>query len=96
MTPTAEQDLAEIDRTIAESSVTIADRFLLVLQAKLESLEHFPRRGAIARESRRFGRRIRQLLVHRYRILYHIRGRTVFILRIGHGHRRSLPPFDAR
>ena len=90
--PIAERDLAEIDASIARDSTLAADRFLDLLAHRIEPLELFPRRGAPAREGDGYGLQVRQLVVRRYRILYHVRGDTVFVLRVGHGHRRSLNP----
>ncbi len=89
--PTAFADLQEIDAAISASSHQAADRFLDLLSARIESLDLFPRRGTRARESKGIGLELRQLVVQRYRILYHVRGFTVFVFRIGHGGRRSLP-----
>lgn len=87
VTPIAAEDLKDIVRSIAQHSPAAAESVADEIGRRAESLERFPRRGVRAREGAAFGEDVRQLVVMSYRILYSIRGRTVFILRIGHGSR---------
>src|SRR5437016_3368345 len=62
----------------------------------VESLERFPARCGIARESEKAGEEIRQMLYGRrprvYRILFIIRGEEVYVLHIRHCARQTMPP----
>lgn len=59
-----------------------------------ESLSKLPLRCPLAPEGILFDEEIRQLLYGRYRILYVIDRKTVYILRVRHGSRKHLTPDD--
>jgi toxin ParE1/3/4 len=92
LTPTAEQDLASLHARIAAESPRAADRFVLELADRIDSLAKFPARGPKARERQTRGLRVRQLIHQGYRVLFTVLGSTVYVLRVGHGARKSLPP----
>lgn len=58
----------------------------------LQSLRLSPLRCGFAREDPFFEEEIRQLIYGRYRILFTVKEKTVFILRIRHGARETLTP----
>ncbi len=93
-TPTAEHDLAELHAHLGTHSKRTADLFVDGLVEHIESLTVFPKRGAKAREQRTRGFDIRQIVYRGYRVLYTVLGSTVFILRVGHGARKSLRPIQ--
>lgn len=85
----APRALAEIDETmefLARRSPAMAERWYLRLRAAFESLQHHPDRHPLAPEDEWFDGTLRQLLhgkkPHIYRILFEIRARTVFVLRV--------------
>lgn len=92
LTPTAEQDVASLHARIAAESPRAAARFVLELSDRMDSLARFPSRSVKARERRTRGLLVRQLPHEGYRVLYTVLGSTVFVLRVGHGARKSLPP----
>lgn len=57
-----------------------------------ESLGKNPFRCGLAQENPFFDEEIRQLLYGRYRILFIVKGKIVFILRVRHGAREHLTP----
>ena len=57
-----------------------------------KSLGKNPTRCSLAQENPFFENEIRQLLYGRYRILFTLRGKTVYILRVRHGAREHLTP----
>lgn len=91
--------LREIDEALkwrAKTSSTAARRWLERLMAAIQSLKDSPERYGLAPESDWFPGEIRQLLHGKkgrtYRILFEIRGATVFILRVRHGAQALLEP----
>ncbi len=59
-----------------------------------KSLAKNPLRCGLAQESILFESEIRQLLYGRYRILFTIKQKTVFVIRVRHGARKHLTPDD--
>ena len=93
--------LAEIDEALgwyAERSVSVAVRWYVSLREAISSLEDSPERHGFAPESDWYPGELRQLPHGKkrgtYRVLYEIRGKIVFILRVRHGARRLLGPDD--
>jgi plasmid stabilization system protein ParE len=92
--------LTEIDAALAwlaNRSPSAAARWHGRLLDALNTLEANPGRCALAPESDWYaGAEMRQLLYGRrqgiYRILFEIRGRTVYILRVRHGSQNLLSP----
>jgi plasmid stabilization system protein ParE len=75
---------------IAADSPRNAARFRRSIIAAIKRLTTFPRRCAVAAESRAFGAEVRQLVHGNYRILFEIDGEVVRILHVRHGARRRL------
>jgi plasmid stabilization system protein ParE len=93
--------LREIDEALAwlgERSPRAAGRWYAHLVEAIRSLEDNPERHALAPESEWYPGELRQLLHGRrkgiYRILFEVRGDTVFILRIRHSAQALLEPGD--
>jgi plasmid stabilization system protein ParE len=91
LTPIAKADLDEISMWLASESPARAALVLARLESAILSLARFPDRHARAPEGDAAGLPIRHVTVSGYRVLYSVRGRSVMILRVGHGARRSLP-----
>lgn len=87
ITQSAEEDLEEIWTYIAEDNPEAADRFVLNLEEKAQTLEQFPQRCPLIPENEFLGRRYRHLILDRYRVVFRISKETVFVLRIVHGSR---------
>lgn len=64
------------------------------LMDALRSLERSPLRWGLAREKPFFEEEIRQLIYGRYRILFVVKGKTVYVLRVRHGARKTLAQDD--
>jgi plasmid stabilization system protein ParE len=92
--------LAEIDQALgwlSERSPEAAARWHRRLLADIDSLQDHPERCPLAPEDEWYeGGELLQLLSGRrtgvYRILFEVRGRTVFILRVRHSARDLLRP----
>ena len=84
----AVRDLEEIVAYIAPDSVINAQKILVKLRDKAESLELAPGRGRVVPELVRFGIRTwRELRVKPYRIIYRPAGRAVLVLAVLDGRR---------
>ena len=92
--PSAEVELDDAYRWIAENSPLAAARWYQGLIAAMGTLRSFPERCPLAPENGAFSRTIRQLVYgrrrHRYRILFTVRADRVEILHIRHGARQRL------
>ena len=86
----AECDSEEAFLYIRERAPLNAVRWRHGLEAKLRVLERMPASFALAPENQDTTIEVRQLLYGRYRILYTIRGSTVFVLTVRHGARRFM------
>ncbi|MBI3833285.1 MAG: type II toxin-antitoxin system RelE/ParE family toxin [Planctomycetes bacterium] len=86
----AEEDAREIYSYIAADSQRNAERWIIALERVFGSLGAFPTRCAIAPEGETIGVEIRQRVFGAYRVLFMVREKTVYILHIRHGARRSL------
>jgi len=89
-----ERRFARIRRQAPRGAVRWLDRIL----AAIDSLEQHPQRCSLAPENEWYDGELRQLVVGKrqsaYRILFEIRGRIVFILRVRYGSRNLLQPGD--
>ena len=98
VTSTAKADVAEAYLWISGHSAVRAARWFNRLMEAAASLEAHPERCPLAPESEAAGREIRQLLYGKrnsiYRILFEVRGDTVYVLHIRHGARRTLEPHE--
>jgi len=91
--------LLEIDEALgwlAERSRPAAARWHEGLMDAIQSLEDKPERCGLAPESEWYPGNLRQLLYGKrrgvYRILFEVRGNTVYVLRIRHGAQALLEP----
>ena len=91
----------EIDEALpwlAERSPSAASRWYEQLTEAIRSLEDNPQRCGLAPESEWYPGELRQLLHEKrrgvYRILFEVRGDTVYILRVRHGAQALLEPDD--
>lgn len=89
LTRGAEQDLAQLHAWISENrSVEQADALLEEILTVVETLAHYPDRGARPKELAGLGMpQFRQMLMAPYRILYRVIGAEVMILLIADGRR---------
>jgi plasmid stabilization system protein ParE len=96
ITSRALREVNQVVQWISERSERAARVWHEQILAAAESLELNPKRCSLAPESEWFGAEVRQHFFGKrrgiYRILFEIRGRTVYILRIRHGARRLLEP----
>ncbi len=97
----ASKALAEIEETfefLADISPEMADRWYRRIRAAIESLQLHPERCPLAPEDEWYDGTLRQLLhgkrSHVYRILFEIRGKFVYILRVRHGRQDLLSRDD--
>ncbi len=85
LTQQAQNDLEHIFYYIADDSINNATNFVLQLEKKIYSLKTYPDRSPFIPENEFFGTNYRHLVYKKYRIVYRIVEKTVFILRIFHG-----------
>jgi plasmid stabilization system protein ParE len=92
----AEKAWNEIEQAyewLAWRSPTAAERWKEGLLEVIDSLAHSPERCPRAAESAVFGTKLRELRYGKrqraYRIVFQIRGRTVYVLRVRHAARRG-------
>jgi plasmid stabilization system protein ParE len=94
ITDTAWMELQEAYDWLAHRAPIAADRWKSGLLEAIRKLETFPAARSVAPETAYFGREVRQLLYgkrnNKYRILFEIRNKTVIVLRVRHGARRTL------
>jgi toxin ParE1/3/4 len=81
----AQNDLEQIFYYIAADSINNAENFVLQLEKKVYSLEIFSDRHPLIPENEFFGTDYRHLIYKKYRIVYRIVEKSVFVLRIFHG-----------
>jgi toxin ParE1/3/4 len=81
----AQNDLEQIFYYIAADSINNAENFVVQLEKKVYSLEIFPDRHPLIPENEFFGTDYRHLIYKKYRIVYRIVEKSVFVLRIFHG-----------
>jgi|SRR6516165_9596423 plasmid stabilization system protein ParE len=83
---------------IYERSPTAAKRWYKGLMSAIDTLEKNPARFSLAPEDEWYPGELRQLLFGKrrgvYRVLFEIRGSTVYILRVRHGAQALLHPED--
>ena len=83
----AEQDVIGARDFIARHSPESAARWVEDVCRAIESLDQFPLRGSVIPESEDLGQEFRHLILGQYRLIYSVRGFTVWILRVIHGAR---------
>jgi toxin ParE1/3/4 len=77
----------EIWTFIARNSVTEANKFIHRLERQLRTLRRLPERCPLIPENERLDKQYRHLLYGKYRSVFRISGKTVFVVRIIHGAR---------
>ena len=85
LTQLAQKDLEQIFYYIAADSIKNAMNFVLELEKKIYSLDTFPERQPFITENEFFATDYRHLIYKKYRIIYRISEKRVFILRVIHG-----------
>ena len=85
LTQLAQKDLEQIYYYIAADSIKNATNFVLELEKKIYSLDTFPERQPLIAENEFFATDYRHLIYKKYRIIYRISEKAVFILRVIHG-----------
>ncbi len=81
-TARAKKDLKSIHRYIAEDSPINAKNVTNDMLVKVEPLADLPNRGKVVPEIGRDD--VREISVHTWRLIYHIRQQNVFIIAITH------------
>ena len=99
LTEKAEQDVSDALVWFREqSAVEAGSRWFARLMAHVDTLETMPERCGMAAESKDLGLEIRELHLGRrrgtYRLLFEIRGETVYILRVWHSARDAVSRDD--
>ena len=82
LTQLAQKDLEQIYYYIAADNIKNATNFVLELEINIYSLESFPERQPLIAENEFFATDYRYLIYKKYRIIYRISEKTVFILRV--------------
>lgn len=98
LTRGAERDLEALYDYLAEHrSPDEAEALLEALVAKVETLEHFPERGSVAKELEALGiSEFRQILAGRYRMIYRVVSAAVFVMLIADGRRDTQALLERR
>lgn len=84
LTRHAQDDLEKIYYYIADDSINNAVNFVLQLEKKVYSLEDFPDRNPFIPENEFFDTDYRHLIYKKYRTVYRIVEKSVYISRIFH------------
>ena len=85
ITAAAQRDVKSIHDYIAESAQRTADKWIGELDRQIQTLEQFPTRCAVIPEATELGRQYRHLIYGRYRTIFRVEGRVVWIVRVIHG-----------
>lgn len=85
LTELAQMDLERIYYYIATDSIKNARNYINELEKKIDSLNNIPERHPLISENEYLGTDYRHLIYKKYRIVYRISEKTVFILRVIHG-----------
>lgn len=78
----AEQDIEDIWSFIAEDSIDQATKFIRRLERQVGSLERFPERCPLIAENEQMHTRYRHLVYGKYRTIFRLSERTVYIMRV--------------
>ena len=96
VTATAKREADEAFAWLHEHTAVYAVEWFNGLLDAVDELAEFPSRWPLAREQGDFDADIRQMLYgkrpHIYRVLFVVREKTVYVLHIRHGARRTLRP----
>ena len=85
ITRTAQQDIEEIWEYISNHSIQNATHFIEKVEKQIFSLEMHPERNPLISENEILQGKYRHLVYKKYRIIYRIQNKSVFILRVIHG-----------
>lgn len=85
ITAAAQKDVQSIHLYIAEDAPRTADAWVGELHRQIQTLEQFPSRCAAIPEATELGREYRHLIYGRYRTIFRVDGRVVWIVRVVHG-----------
>jgi plasmid stabilization system protein ParE len=85
ITAAAQRDVKSIHDYIAENAPRDADRWIGELDSQIQILEQFPKRCAVMPEATELGREYRHLIYGKYRTIFRVEGRVVWIVRVIHG-----------
>ena len=85
ITQKAQKDIEQIFYYIADDNINNATNFILQLENQIYSLEDFPERNPLIPENAFFGTEYRHLIYKKYRVVYRIFEKYVFVLRVFHG-----------
>jgi toxin ParE1/3/4 len=77
----------EIWTFIARDSIDKANRFIHKLESQLRTLRRLPERCPLIPENDLLDKQYRHLVYGKYRSVFRISGRTVYVVRIIHGAR---------
>lgn len=85
ITAAAQRDVKSIHDCIAETAPRTADAWIGELERQIQTLERSPMRCAVIPEATELGREYRHLIYGRYRTIFRVDGRVVWIVRVVHG-----------
>ena len=85
ITAAGQRDLKSIHDYIALNAPRAADAWIGELDRQIQALERFPLRCAVIPETTELGREYRHLIYGRYRTIFRVDGRVVWIVRVIHG-----------
>ena len=85
ITAAGQRDLKSIHECIALNAPRTADARIGELDRQIQNLEQFPMRCAVIPEATELGREYRHLIYGRYRTIFRVDGRVVWIVRVIHG-----------
>ena len=85
ITAAGQRDLKSIHDYIALNAPRTADAWMGELDRQIQTLEQFPTRCAVIPEATELGREYRHLIYGRYRTIFRVDGRVVWIVRVIHG-----------
>jgi plasmid stabilization system protein ParE len=98
ITPIAESQIEKAYQWYKERNPEFADRWFRELMNAIATLQEKPRRFSLAVEHQIFNEEVRQLLYGKskniYRVLFTIRGNTVYILYVRHGSQAPMTTED--
>jgi toxin ParE1/3/4 len=80
--PCAEEDIKNIIEYVLEHSVQNAEKLYIDFFKKIFSLQKFPQRGKVVKEIANL--QIREIKLHRFRIIYRLGNKKVQILTVHH------------
>lgn len=87
VTAAAQRDMEDIWRYIAQDHPHKAEQFTNKLEQHIQTLETFPERCPIIPENNFLETNYRHLLHKNYRIIFAVRKKVVYIVRVIHGAR---------